>query len=215
MWVEKQEANSSLCITIQTRFSAVEKPMLHTSQLMLPLQAQQLGRSYNGRLLVHLEIVVKQTVAAGETPRSVCVLPSAGQVVQQFSADIHDMCVGEVPVLVGSCLCHRPPGALSCYFIVFLGTAVACHPCMTLFVWCLLIPPPPSFFFAPVHPTRCPVSSGQCKVIVSQERLCTGFADGANRRLVNNHPLVSACLLQSRQMQYSCEVRSVPIFGKC
>ena len=71
VWVEKQEANSSLCISIQTRFSAVEKPMLHTSQLMLPLQAQQLGRSYNGRLLVHLEIVVKQTVAAGETPRPV------------------------------------------------------------------------------------------------------------------------------------------------
>ena len=37
---------------------------------------------------------------------------------------------------------------------------------------------------------------GSVKVIVSQERL------------TNNHPLVSVCTLQSKQIQYSCEVRS-------
>ena len=71
---EKQD-NTWLSINIQTHFTCVEKPMLNPSQIILPLQAQQLGRSYTGRLLVHVEIGVKQTVA--------------GQVVQQFAADIH------------------------------------------------------------------------------------------------------------------------------
>ena len=44
------------------------------------------------------------------------------------------------------------------------------------------------------------IVNGQCKVIVSQERL------------INNHPLVSVCVHQSaRQVQYNCEVRSVPV----
>lgn len=36
--------------------------MLNNNQIMIPLQAHQLGRSYNGRLLVHIEIAVKQTI---------------------------------------------------------------------------------------------------------------------------------------------------------
>lgn len=42
------------------------------------------------------------------------------------------------------------------------------------------------------------IVNGQSKVIVAQERL------------INNHPLVSCCVLQTRQVQYTCEVRSVP-----
>jgi hypothetical protein len=41
----------------------------------------QLGRSYTGRLLVNVEISVRQTVN--------------GQVVHQYSADVRDLCVGE------------------------------------------------------------------------------------------------------------------------
>lgn len=43
---EKQTDGSSICINIQTKFGKIEKPMLHTNQILLPLQAQQLGRSY-------------------------------------------------------------------------------------------------------------------------------------------------------------------------
>ena len=44
--------------------------------------------------------------------------------MQQFQADIQDLCVGEIPVLVGSCLCHQPVQRATCagapvsYFIV-------------------------------------------------------------------------------------------------
>ena len=44
--------------------------------------------------------------------------------IQQFQADIQDLCVGEIPVLVGSCLCHQPVQRATCagapvsYFIV-------------------------------------------------------------------------------------------------
>lgn len=92
--------------------------MLNENQILLPLQAQQLGRScsgprnqnsapglHNGRILVHVEIVVRQTVG--------------GEMVQQHVADIQKLCVGEIPVLVGSKLCYRheknPPAS---YFIV-------------------------------------------------------------------------------------------------
>ena len=44
------------------------------------------------------------------------------------------------------------------------------------------------------------IVNGQCKVIVSQERL------------INNHPLISVCAHPSaRQVQYNCDVRSVPV----
>jgi hypothetical protein len=41
----------------------VQKPVLpdNPHQTLLPLQAQQLGRSYNGRLMVNVEIVVRDT----------------------------------------------------------------------------------------------------------------------------------------------------------
>ena len=120
---EKQSDGSALCLTIRTRFASVERPMLNHNQILLPIQALQLGRSYNGRILVNVDISVRQSMH--------------GETVQQY-ADIHEMCIGELPVLTGSCICHRPrgsPGAVatgesSCFFIV----------------------------------------SGQCKVIVSQER---------------------------------------------
>lgn len=32
-------------------------------------------------------------------------------------------------------------------------------------------------------------------------------------RLLSNHPLISVCTMQSRQVQYTCEVRSVPPGG--
>lgn len=79
-----------------------------------------------------------------------------------YHADIQNLNIGELPVLVGSVLCHSPiqhqPNTSSCFFIV----------------------------------------NGQTKVIISQERL------------IHNHPLVSSCLLQSKQTQYTCEVRSIP-----
>lgn len=101
--------------------------MLNNRQILLPMQAQQLGRSYNGRLLIHVEINVKQTVK--------------GELVHQYTADIQDLCVGEVPVLVNSVLCHRPAPV-----------------------------PPACFFIAHGIQTNEPVSSvnGQCKVIVSR-----------------------------------------------
>lgn len=40
-------------MTIQTRFASVEKPMLNSNQKMLPMQAQQLGRSCAGSLITH------------------------------------------------------------------------------------------------------------------------------------------------------------------
>ena len=148
---EKTPDGSSVCLSIRTRLSSIEKPMLNANQILLPHQAMQLGRSYNGRILVNIEISVRTTHPGEGAPPP-----------QQLTADIHEMCIGELPVLTGSCLCHRPRAAdngTSCFFIV----------------------------------------SGQCKVIVSQERL------------LNNHPLISACTLQSRQQQFTCEVRSVPL----
>lgn len=163
VWVEKQEAGCILSITVHTHFGCLQKPMLNASQIILPLQAQQLGRSYTGRLLVDVVITVKQTVN--------------GEVVQQFTTDIKDVCVGEIPVLVGSAVCHRVlPGAASCFFIV----------------------------------------NGQSKVLVSQEQgvMYGGWVGRTGRpapeRLINNHPLINVQTLQSRQTQYSCEVRSVP-----
>lgn len=50
---------------------------------------------------------------------------------------------------------------------------------------------------------------GRNKVIVSQERLLPRLLPpGGLAR--SNHPLISSCILQSRQTQYTCEVRSVP-----
>ena len=48
-------------------------------------------------------ILVKQTVH--------------GEVVQQFTTDIKDVCVGEIPVLVGSAVCrHQRPSMHPIFF---------------------------------------------------------------------------------------------------
>ena len=168
VWVEKQD-NVWLSINIQTHFTCVEKPMLNPSQIILPLQAQQLGRSYTGRLLVHVEV---RTVAADATKRSWCGSVSSKRwqarscssslpistnrpAVTHPARRAPNLCIGDVPVLVGSCLCHNPTGSLSSYFIVIVGCCGYTHPM--------------------------PSPNCQCKMIVSQERL------------IKNHPLVSIC----------------------
>ncbi len=96
-WLERRPDGGSLSIVLNIRFSRMERPQLTDHQIMLPLQAQQLSKSYNGRLLIDVEVAIKTTNAAtGET--------------YENQADVRDLCVGEIPVLVGSCLCHRPLG---------------------------------------------------------------------------------------------------------
>ena len=147
-------------MTIQMKFASTQKPMLTESQpqILLPLQAQQLGRSYNGRILVNVEINTQACLLSyppcpmtGDGRYVGClrffafvpkvslvtdnwsldkrmlddIKSSTGEeAVQQFQADIQDLCVGEIPVLVGSCLCHQPVQRATCtgapvsYFIV-------------------------------------------------------------------------------------------------
>lgn len=142
VWSERNGTGASLSVTIQMHFASVQRPMVteHQTQIMLPLQTQQLGRSYTSRLLVNVEIFAKEVVPDGGGP-------------QTHHADIRDLCIGDIPVLVGSCLCHQPNSGHMSHFIV----------------------------------------NGQNKVIVSQERL------------LNNHPLISACVLQNRHTQYTCD----------
>ena len=49
VWSERGSNGSILSVTIQMKFASTQKPMLTESQpqILLPLQAQQLGRSYN------------------------------------------------------------------------------------------------------------------------------------------------------------------------
>ena len=56
VWSERGSNGSILSVTIQMKFASTQKPMLTESQpqILLPLQAQQLGRSYNGRILVRV-----------------------------------------------------------------------------------------------------------------------------------------------------------------
>lgn len=120
-------------------------------------------------------------------------------------ADIQDLSVGEIPILVGSALCHQPVGTARVgtagFFIVNGQNEQAlvffCAGCrMTseeeVGGWCVL----PPYKREPA-----------VKVIVS--RTGTPFPC-LQERLVNNHPLISSCVLQSRQTQFTCEVRSVP-----
>ena len=151
VWSERNHSGQAMTITISMHLGSIQKPMLTDNQILLPLQAQQMGRSYNARLLLNLDISIRETATGDE-----------GANVHQ--ADIRDLCVGEIPVLVGSTLCHQSikthgnTCGNACYFVV----------------------------------------NGQTKVIVSQERL------------LNNFPLISVCTLQNKQVQYTCEVRSVP-----
>lgn len=158
-WLERKP-DSTLSIVMKIRFNRIDRPQLTDNQILLPLQAQQLTKSYNGRILIDVEITIKSTGPAGQ--------PFENQ------ADVRGLCIGEIPVLVGSCLCHRPlperPSAAAPPTDAASADSIA------------------AYFI--VH--------GQNKVIVSQERL------------INNHPLVSASNLQSKQVQYTCEVRSAP-----
>lgn len=109
VWSERNTAGQAMVITINLRLGSIQKPMLTDHQLLLPLQAQQLGRSYNARLLLNVEISIRETGTS----------ESAGRTHQ---ADIHELCVGDIPVLVGSVLCHQPlnrqSGTNACYFVV-------------------------------------------------------------------------------------------------
>jgi DNA-directed RNA polymerase beta subunit len=119
VWSERSGTGAALSVVIQMKFASAQRPMLTESQpqILLPLQAQQLCKSYNGRLLVNIEIHVRVTTPSAEGG-------DAPPVVTMHEADIRDLCVGEIPALVGSCLCHQPlpPGARQtgglCYFIV-------------------------------------------------------------------------------------------------
>jgi DNA-directed RNA polymerase beta subunit len=109
VWSERNSSGQAMVITINLSLGNIQKPMFTDHQLLLPLQAQQLGRSYNARLLLDVEISIRET-GTGDIP---------GRIHQ---ADIHELCVGEIPVLVGSVLCHQPfnrqSGTNACYFVV-------------------------------------------------------------------------------------------------
>ncbi len=167
-WQERKP-DGNLSIVMNIRFARIERPRLTKHQILLPLQAQQLSRSYNGDLIVDVDITIRSSSsAAAATATAATAVGGSGPPppppTYEHQADVRGLCVGEIPVLVGSALCHRPVPHnhnnedATCYFIV----------------------------------------KGQPKVIVSQERL------------INNHPLISVSVLQSKQVQFTCEVRSVP-----
>ena len=186
MWSERTPNGSAMSMVIQIRFASVQRPMLTESQpqILLPLQAQQLCKSYNGRLLVNVQITLRVTTPAAE--------PEGAPVVAVHEADVQDLCIGEIPVLVGSCLCHQPlapgtsqPGAIS-YFIV--NGRPGCHIffCVTL---------------GTIEGHRV-TGTPRPGIDIMWIAACL--------RLVTNHPLVSSCVLQSKAIQYTAEVRSIP-----
>lgn len=189
VWSERGPNGSHLSVTVQTRFASVQKPQLseNQEQILLPLQCQQFARSYNGRLLVNVDIAVREGGAGNAPP-------------QHYHAEIRDLCVaqgagdegrptpsagGEVPVLVGSCLCHQPiprnsslPVGAVAYFISLVWLQPACmhiRPCQR-------------------------AEQGDCVPGMRASALC-GASRGATPRLLNNHPLISVCTLQSRQLR--------------
>ena len=85
VWSEKGSDGHTLSVVVQMQFASVQRPMLTESQpqILLPLQAQQLGRSYNGRVLMNVEIIVRETCRGPED--------SAPQQVRVHHADIHDL----------------------------------------------------------------------------------------------------------------------------
>lgn len=68
VWSERHASGTALSITIQLRFGSIAKPQLTENQILQPIQAQQLSKSYNGRLLVNIEITIRKT-DAGEAMR--------------------------------------------------------------------------------------------------------------------------------------------------
>jgi hypothetical protein len=113
VWSERGANGASLAVTIRMQFSGVQRPMLTEHQILLPLQAQQLGRSYTGRLLVNVDITVREVGESGGVPRV-------------HHTDVRDLCIGEIPVLVGSCLCHQPVSTVGsvAHFIVPVSVVV-------------------------------------------------------------------------------------------
>lgn len=105
VWSERNgSGGQAMTITIHLRLGNIQKPMLTDNQILLPLQAQQLGRSYNARLLLNIEISIRESGSENT-----------------HQADIHDLCAGDIPVLVGSVLCHQSLNCQSgcaCYFVV-------------------------------------------------------------------------------------------------
>lgn len=120
VWSERNLTGQAMTIKVQVRLGSIKKPMLTDHQILLPLQAQQLGRSYNARLLLNVDISIRETAPNGEK-------------ANVHQADICDLCVGDIPVLVGSVLCHQAVTQSSagnaCYFVVNGQTKViVSHP---------------------------------------------------------------------------------------
>jgi hypothetical protein len=53
-------------------------------------------------------------------PGRVKEVKASGEPSQLYQADIQDLCIGDIPILVGSCLCHQgvTPSQPAAYFIV-------------------------------------------------------------------------------------------------
>ena len=103
--------------------------MLNPSQIVLPLQAQQLGRScLRGRPPPAPAPPHRPPARARGDPRQADGGGPGGPAVRRrHPQSLHgpgpppsgpSLRIGEVPILVGSALCHRPNGSLSSYFIV-------------------------------------------------------------------------------------------------
>lgn len=159
VWSERPSSGGLLSVSVQLRFASVEKPRIgdNGNRILMPSQAQQLTRSYTGRLLVNVEITVREIAPpplptpsdASATPRSpdggaaddlmevdnqqppgkdeepVATQPPPPPVPRVHQADIRDLCIGDIPILVllvvragfpyrttrpppGSVLCHQP-----------------------------------------------------------------------------------------------------------
>lgn len=115
VWSERSNTGTSLVLTVTMRFGRLEKPRINENQILHPVYALQLCKSYNSRLMINVDILVKQC-------------NNDGSILTQ-QAEIRDLCIGEIPVLLGSALCHKPitgrvqPGE-ACYFIVNGGPKV-------------------------------------------------------------------------------------------
>lgn len=111
VWTERSNEDGNLTMSLTIRFGRLEKPQLHENQVLQPSHALHLCRPYNSRVIIHIDIQIRH------------VQPDETTTIQQ--SEITDLCIGEIPVLVGSVLCHKrivPDSSLhageSCYFIV-------------------------------------------------------------------------------------------------
>lgn len=111
VWSERSSESGNLTMTLSIRFGRLERPQLHENQVLQPSHALHLCRPYNSRVIIHIDIQIRHVAPDGTTN------------LQQ--SEICDLCIGEIPVLVGSVLCHRsialdcgPQAGDACYFIV-------------------------------------------------------------------------------------------------